>query len=79
MIFKEVKMPKQFKKDVESIISSAAVLGSGAALIEATGQPQIIPNTIGRAGSFMGPLVAATGAGAVMRQLRKHTKKKRRR
>ena len=71
-------MTKQFKKDIESIIGSAAVLGSGAALIQATGQPQIIPNTIGRAGRFTGPLVAAAGAGAVMRQLRKHTKKRRR-
>ncbi len=72
-------MTKKFKEDIKSIVGASVVLGSGAALIEATGQPQIIPNTIGRAGSFMGPLVAATGAGAVMRQLRKHTKKKRRR
>lgn len=72
-------MTKQFKKDVKSIIKATAILGVGGAVIQATGQPQIIPSTIGRAGKFTGPLVAATGAGAVIRQLRKHTKKKRRR
>ena len=69
-------MSKKFKQGINDIVDASVTLGVGGAVIQATGQQQIIPNTIGVAGRFMGPLVAAHGSTSVLRMLKKQTKRR---